>query len=214
MNTDDRRPAAASRAGGRRQEYAEATRQAIVSAARKLFAEKGYFATRVEDIAAEARVAPATVYAVGGGKYGLLDQLVAMWQSSPAIAATLDELLRLDDPVLVLRVLSARTRQIREEYSDIIKTVLATAPNDQAVAATLDKVVGYYRGSINRVSQHLADLNALQPRADVQFATAVLWFYFGFPGLSAMHDDSGWSYDDAEKWLADEAIRALLPGAE
>jgi AcrR family transcriptional regulator len=205
---------AISRAGGRRQEYAEATRQAIVSAARKLFAERGYFATRVEDIATEARVAPATVYAVGGGKYGLLKQLVAMWQSSPAIPATLDELLLLEDPALVLRVLSARTRQIREAYSDIIKTVLATAPNDQAVAATLDEVISYYRGSINRVSQHLADLNALQPRADVQFATAVLWFYFGFPGLSAMHDDSGWSYDDAEKWLADEAIRALLPGAE
>jgi AcrR family transcriptional regulator len=205
---------AASRAGGRRQEYAAATRQAIVSAARKLFAERGYFATRVEDIATEARVAPATVYAVGGGKYELLKQLVAMWQSSPAIPATLDELLRLEDPVLVLRVLSARTRQIREEYSDIIKTVLATAPNDQAVAATLDEVIGYYRGSINRVSQHLAGLNALRPRADVQFATAVLWFYFGFPGLSAMHDDNDWSYDDAEKWLADEAIRALLSGAE
>ena len=45
----------------RRQEYAQATRQAILDAARKLFAERGYFATKVDDIAAEARVAPATV---------------------------------------------------------------------------------------------------------------------------------------------------------
>ena len=44
----------------RRQDYAEATRQAIIGAARKLFAERGYFATKVADIAAEARVAPAT----------------------------------------------------------------------------------------------------------------------------------------------------------
>jgi hypothetical protein len=29
-----------------------------------------------------------------------------------------------------------------------------------------------------------------------------------------MHDDSGWSYEDAEKWLADEAIRALLADPE
>lgn len=214
MSEIHRQRSAASRTGGRRQEYAELTRQAIISAARQLFAERGYFSTRVEDIAAEARVAPATVYAVAGGKYGLLQKLVELWQSSPAITATLEEFVGLDDPVLVIRMLSARTRQIREEYSDIIKTVLTTAPHDQAVFATLEGVIGYYRGSINKISQHLAGLKALRPGADVPFATDVLWFYFGFPGLSAMHDDSGWSYDDAEKWLADEAIRALLADPE
>ena len=213
MSTNDRSLAGASGGGGRRQEYAEATRQAIVSAARRLYAEKGYFATRVEDIALEARVAPATVYAVGGGKYGLLKTLVDLWQNSPAIVAAVAELGQIEDPVLLLRVLSARTRQIREEYSDIIRTVLATAPNDEAVAGTLGEVIRYYRGSIGRVSERLAELEALRPGTDIEFVTAVLWFYFGFPGLSAMHDDSGWSYDDAEKWLADEAIRALLADA-
>jgi AcrR family transcriptional regulator len=213
VSRKDQQPAPASRAAGRRQEYAEVTRQAIVSAARRLFAEQGYFATRVEDIAAEARVAPATVYAVGGGKYGLLKKLVDLWQGSPTIAATLEELAQLDDPVMVIRVLSARTRQIREEFGDIIKTVLATAPNDQAVSVTLEEVISYYRGSISHVGQHLADLKALRS-ADVPFATDVLWFYFGFSGLSAMHDDNGWSFDKAEKWLADEAIRALLAGPE
>ena len=50
----------------------EATRQAIVKAARQLFSERGYFATKVDDVAALARVAPATVYAVSGGKQGLV----------------------------------------------------------------------------------------------------------------------------------------------
>jgi AcrR family transcriptional regulator len=210
----DRQAVAADRPSGRRQEYAEATRRAIVSAARRLFADQGYFSTRVEDIAAEARVAPATVYSVSGGKYGLLKTLVDEWQSSPIIAVTIDELARLDDPVLLIQVLSARTRQIREEYSDIIKIVLATAPNDAAVSITLQEVIGNYRSSISSVARRLANLNALRTGADAEFATGVLWFYFGFPGLSAMHDDSGWPYDEAEKWLADEAIRALLIGAE
>ena len=56
----------------RRDEYAQATRQAILDAARQLFAERGYFATKVDDIAAKARVAPATVYAVTGGKYAVI----------------------------------------------------------------------------------------------------------------------------------------------
>jgi AcrR family transcriptional regulator len=44
----------------RRDEYAAATRAAIIDAARKLFSERGYFATKVEEIAEAARVAPAT----------------------------------------------------------------------------------------------------------------------------------------------------------
>ena len=39
----------------RREEYAQATWQAIVDAARTLFAQRGYFAAKVDDIAAEAR---------------------------------------------------------------------------------------------------------------------------------------------------------------
>ena len=76
----------------RRQEYAQATRQAIVDAARKLFAERGYFATKVDDIAAEARVAPATVYAVPGGKQGLLSELITTWTTDPIVEATLSRI--------------------------------------------------------------------------------------------------------------------------
>lgn len=42
---------------GRRAEYAEQTRQAILEAARELFVEQGYFATKVDEIARTARVA-------------------------------------------------------------------------------------------------------------------------------------------------------------
>ena len=105
---------ASSRPGGRRQEYAEATRQAILDAARQLFAERGYFATRVEDIAAAARVAPATVYVVGGGKYGLLSKLVEVWTTAPDVEATDVDVLRLDDPAAIIRLVSSRARGMRE----------------------------------------------------------------------------------------------------
>jgi len=45
----------------RRAEYAEATRRAIIAAARELFVERGYTATKVDQVAALARVSPATV---------------------------------------------------------------------------------------------------------------------------------------------------------
>jgi hypothetical protein len=38
----------------------------------------------------------------------------------------------------------------------------------------------------------------------------VFWFYFGYPGLSTLHDENGSSYERAEQWLCREASRALL----
>jgi AcrR family transcriptional regulator len=199
--------------GGRRQEYAEATRQAILDAARRLFAEQGYFSTRVEDIAAAARVASATVYAVSGGKAGLLQKLVDVWSSAPSIEATDQDVRRLDDPVAVIRLVAARARGMREEYGDIMRTILATAPNDAAIAATTEAATRLYRDALTSICQHLADLSSLRDGVDVACATDVLWFYFGYAGLFTMHDDNGWSYDRSEKWLADQAIHAVLAPA-
>lgn len=210
MGKDARQAAAGRKQRGRRQEYAEATRQAIVDAARRLFAEQGYFFTRVEDIAAEARVAPATVYAVAGGKYGLMQKLVDVWSTAPHIKATDDDILRLEDPVAIIRLVSARARGMREEYGDIMRTILATAPNDPAVAATAQAANIVYRNALTRISQRLADLGALRDGVDVTRATDMLWLYFGYAGLFTMHDDNGWSWDQAEEWLADQAIYAVL----
>ena len=62
----------------RRQEQAEATRQAILDAARALFIERGYAGTTVADIAAVARVAVPTVYASVGTKPSILGELRKM----------------------------------------------------------------------------------------------------------------------------------------
>src|SRR3979411_2113675 len=101
----------------RREEYAEATRQAIVAAARRLFSERGYFATKVDDIAAAARVAPATVYAVSGGKQGLL--------------GTLMETAITDPIVLRARHGAGGDGSLRGECVDIVRVLLNTAPHDK-----------------------------------------------------------------------------------
>lgn len=58
--------------GQRREARAHATRDRIVEAARRLFEVDGYSATTVASIAAEARVATATVYQAFGTKYAIL----------------------------------------------------------------------------------------------------------------------------------------------
>ena len=194
----------------RRDEYAQATRQAILDAARQLFAERGYFATKVDDIAAKARVAPATVYAVTGGKYGLLSELIRIWTTDPIVEATTAQFGDMTDAVAIIRELAAGSRRMRERYEDIMRVMLATAPHDQAVAAALQTATSVYRKAFIPIAQRLEKLRALRRGVDVAYAVDLLWFYFGYTSYFTLHDDNGWSYERAEHWLADQACRELL----
>jgi AcrR family transcriptional regulator len=194
----------------RREEYAQATRQAILDAARKLFAQRGYFATKVDDIAAEARVAPATVYAVTGGKRGLLDELIRIWTTDPIVETTITHIGASSDPVAILREVSSVVRQMREEWADVMRLLLTTAPNDPKVAEQLRAATRVYRGAFAPIAQRLSDLGALRPDLDVEQAVDLLWFYFGYSSLFTLHDDNRWSYERAEQWLAEQACRELL----
>jgi len=60
----------------RRKEQARQTRAAILEAAQRLFAERGYASSTIEAIAAEAGVAVDTVYASFGSKRGVLSKLM------------------------------------------------------------------------------------------------------------------------------------------
>jgi len=194
----------------RREEYAQATRQAIVDAARKLFAQRGYFAAKVDDIAAEARVAPATVYAVTGGKRGLLDELIRIWTTDPIVEATITDIGASSDPVEIIREVSSVVRRMREEFADVMRLLLTTAPHDSNVAEQLRGATDVYRGAFVPIAQRLSDLGALRPGLDVEQAVDLLWFYFGYASLFTLHNDNGWSYERAEQWLADQACRELL----
>jgi AcrR family transcriptional regulator len=199
----------------RREEYAEATRQAIVAAARQLFREHGFFSTKVSDIAALARVAPATVYAVCGGKQGLLHTIVDESSTAQIVADLLSRIEQVDDPAAIIALVAAVVRAMRESSADIMHVLLATAPHDEAAAKSLAIATARYRGAFEPIARRLAELDALQAGIDVEAAVDVMWFYFGYAGLFTLHDDNGWTYERAERWLRREASRALLRnGAE
>jgi AcrR family transcriptional regulator len=194
----------------RRQDYAEATRQAIIDAARKLFAERGYFATRVEDIATEARVAPTTVYAVTGGKQNLLQILISMWTTDPIVEATLTHIDMATDSEAILRELASASRIMRESYADVIKVMLATAGQDKAISDQERAATSHYRAAVVSIAERLVELGQLRPGAEVGEVTDVLWYFFGYSSYFTLNEDNGWSYERAEHWLADVAVATLL----
>jgi AcrR family transcriptional regulator len=196
--------------GRRRQEYADQTRRAIISAARTLFAERGYGSTKVEDIAKLARVAPITVYSVVGGKSGLLRILMDIWSAAPIVGTTLSSVQDMEDPGAILELVARVVRSMREEFGDIIRVLLDAALHDHTVAESLAIATARYRQSFLTVAQRLATLDALRAELTLEEAADVLWFYFGYWGYFTLHNENKWTYEKAERWLFMAAKQAVL----
>jgi AcrR family transcriptional regulator len=195
---------------GRRAEYAAATRRAILDAARDLFIAQGYARTTIEDIAANARVAPATVYAVGGGKKGLLNSTVEEATTAAGVQEAYAMIVAHPDADRLLEWIVHETRTRFETWSDLMRVVTDAAPNEPAAAAALDRARSSLRGALARTAARLDALGRLRADVDVDHATDVLWFHLGNSAYFTLTLDNGWSLDRAEGWLLDSLRRALL----
>ena len=195
---------------GRRAEYAQATRQAILDAARDLFVDQGYFGTKVEEIARAARVAPATVYAVGGGKHGLLRTLVESGTTAQDIPGILARIESLSEPRELIRFLVHVTRVKFEQWSDLMRQVAAAAPQEPTVREIQRVAHESLRGGLTLAAQRLAGLGALREGLDVTRAADVLWLYLSNTAYFIRTDDLGWSLDESEAWLNETLPFALL----
>jgi AcrR family transcriptional regulator len=196
----------------RREEYAEQTRLAIVDAARVLFRERGYVATRVEEIAATARVSPATVYGVAGGKQGLLHTLIDDWSTAPLLNDVYAAIGQLDDGAAVLARTAEGTRVMREQWGDVMQVALTTARHDEGAAAAVTVATQRYREGLAVAARRLEQLGVLREGIDVDAAVDVLWFFFGYGSYQALVAENGWTFERAEQWLLEQSVRGLLSG--
>lgn len=194
----------------RRAEYAEATRQAILAAARDLFVRKGYFGTRVEEIARQARVAPATVYAVGGGKNGLLRTLITSGTEAEDIPGILARIEAITDPRELIAFIVHATREKFEHWSDLMRQVVAAAPQEPNVREIQQIAHTSMRGGLSLTARQLEGMGALREGVDVHRATDLLWIHLCNAAYFVRTDDLGWTLDESEAWLNDALPKALL----
>jgi hypothetical protein len=103
--------------------------------------------------------------------------------TAPIVAATIGSIEEMKDPAAILELVAAACRQMREEFGDFIRVLLAAAPHDEAVSESLATGTARYRQAFVRIAQRLSDLGALREGMDVKQAVDVFWFYFGYAGL-------------------------------
>jgi AcrR family transcriptional regulator len=193
----------------RRQQAAAATREAIIEAAQELFACQGYARTTVAQIAEAAQVAANTVYTSVGGKPQLLAAITEGGTGDPDVAETLTAVARTTDPAEVIRLTAAGTRRVNERRAKAVAVLLDSAQADPAAAEMLRTTVRRYREALATLARRLEDLGAVEP-SDLNRAAGVFWYLFGWISWRILITDLKWSWDEAEQWLAQRGIDALL----
>ncbi len=190
------------------------TRQSIVDAARRRFISQGYVGTTIDQIAADARVTPKTVYAVTGGKRGLLRTVIEPWSAATEVDSSLEQMRSIRAGTDVLVLLAATVRQLADQTRDLIRLIHDAAPRDESAAATLASTNDRIRQNLATVADHLLATGNLKDGVSVGRATDVLQFYFGPEGYLYLVDQLEWLPEHAEQWLVEQASFALLPTAD
>jgi AcrR family transcriptional regulator len=186
----------------------------VCDAARRLFATKGYLATSIEDIAAEAGVARPTVFSAVGTKPAILKALVDQAMSGDDLpVAVADrpwfaEAVAEADPRRAIRLHVRNICRIQERAAGLVRA-LETAAAVDADAAELHAEV--YRQRREGLAGIAADI-AGKAGAGVDEATLadVLLVLPPDAYFRLVHQE-GWSVDRFESWLGDVVERTALP---
>ena len=162
----------------RREEHARETRAALLATARDVFATKGYAATSIDDIAAQARLTKGAFYHRFKGTDGYRDALLERWHAvttdhvidrlAPAAASDDPDLRRDALNVLVVNIDLALERSIR-----------SWGVYDAAVQAAVNEA------DRRRIAAVAALKEPRETEAEtLAAATAEYTMYLGFVGLT------------------------------
>jgi len=195
---------------------AQSTRGAVVAAAARLFADKGYAATSIEEIAAAAGVSRATVFTSVGGKARLLktaldvaivgdDEPVAL-PDRPRSKAIRAE----PDPRKYLALYAELVTEIDGRLAAIHEAVRGAAGVDPSARALWESHLAQHRQGAANVIGDLIRKGGIRPDLDPESAADIVWLL----GPGAYHmlvNRRGWSPKRFQVWLTETFISQLLP---
>src|ERR1700753_1826555 len=187
-------------------------RAGVGAAPRQLFAENGFFQTKVEQIAKLSRVSPATVYAQCGGKQGLLRLLMDAWTQPQAVAESYQESIAAAEAGQIMQTLSAAYLEITKQWGDVIRVVIEVAPHDGESAAVLATAQQRHNHNLTEICRHLENIGALRDDVDAQLATRTITYFYGIDGLLRTRDVFGWALERSNRWLLAHPSAAGLRG--
>lgn len=193
-----------------RRSQADATRRAVLSAARDVFTRLGYGAATIEAVAEAARVSVPTVYAGFSSKAGLLSAVVADGGSDADIRRMAEKAIAETSPRARIAAAARVVRTIMQREKGVLDLLHEAGAARPELEAMRRQVHRQQREALARVLRPLHEAGALRAGVGLDEGAA------GFSALASPEcyrlfvSELGWSATRWEKWLAESAVRLLL----
>jgi AcrR family transcriptional regulator len=186
----------------------------VCEAAYRLFSAKGYLATSIEDIAAEAGVARPTVFTAVGPKPVILrtvvDQALAGDDAPVPIAerSWWREAIEEPDPVRSIQLYARNMCRISGRAGLVLRALEIAASIDTDAADVWARFQHQRRAGLNEFAVALARKRSAL-RYDEDTITDTMWTLAPDAYLRLVHD-AGWPVERFQAWLADLLQRLFL----
>src|SRR5579859_985845 len=186
----------------------------VCEAAYRLFSAKGYLATSIEDIAAEAGVARPTVFTAVGPKPVILRAVVEQalaGDDAPVPIAERPwwrEAIEEPDPVRSIQLCARNMCRISVRAGLVLRALETAAPIDADVAEVWARYQHQRRIGLNEFAVTLAQKTSAL-RYDENTMTDTMWMLAPAAYLRLVHD-AGWPVEQFQAWLADLLQRMFL----
>lgn len=191
-----------------RARQAQATRQAVMTAARTLFAERGYTATTIEAISRSAGIPVQTIYSAFGTKRTILEEIRVAWIRDADVAESFGEAMTMPRLGDRLRLAAHWTRRQFEFGHDVIAAYQEAARVDPEAARVWKAALqGRAVGLSKMIRSARGDLRpGLPPKRAVDTFVAMT-----LPeAYRTLVLERGWTPDQFEDWLARTLVRELV----
>jgi AcrR family transcriptional regulator len=202
--------------GTRRADQARATRRRIIGQAARLFAEQGYAATTLDQIAAAADVAVQTVYFHFRNKATVLKEVVdvlAVGDDEPVPVLDRPWVRRMreePDGARALAIWLRNTRAIFGRVAPVMKIVRDAAGSDPQMAAQWQTSLAQRYAAQHAVIQQLADKGALRPDLTVDRAADIVFCLVSFDVYLLLTAERSWTPAQWERWITATLTATIL----
>ena len=201
-----------------RAQQADATRRAVLDAARELFIAQGYGATTLDQVAARAGVSKPTVFSAVGNKQTVLSAVrdVAMAGDDAKLSMVerpLAEQIRQEpDPYRAVAMLAGLFTGIGRRYAQIDEVLRGAAHSGEPGLRELWQTSEKQRLTGARIwATILFNKGRFRDGMDIDMATDLLWLHMAPDQYFRLVHVRGWSDDRFQRWLIDTLTRLLLP---
>jgi AcrR family transcriptional regulator len=194
----------------RRRRAAEARRDGILTAARRLFARRGIDRVTIAEIAEAARVAPSTIYAVYKSKEGILRALMRAALFGERFQAVQSMLHDITDPVQLIALSAQIARAIYEGESaelGLMRGSSAFSPALKKLEREFEQV--RFDMQEDRV-RRLFEQRRAKEGLTLEDARRILWMYTSRDVYRMLVHEGGWSPGRYQEWLSETLLAALV----